>query len=108
MLKQKIGNLKCLDKQWGASIYRPAHPGNLAARAKHLQRTSLSNKKLKDEWENDVENDSFGDYQNGVITCMVLLDRWSEENAHVLAQSFAKIRKGKDADLRHWYASLLQ
>ena len=86
MLKQKIGNLKCLDKQWGASIYRPAHPGNLAARAKHLQRTSLSNKKLKDEWENDVENDSFGDYQNGVITCMVLLDRWSEENsAHVLA-----------------------
>ena len=32
---------------------------NLAARAKHLQRTSLSNKKLKDEWENDRENDQF-------------------------------------------------
>ena len=64
----------------------PGSSRELGSWEKHLQRTSLSNKKLKDEWENDVENDSFGDYQNGVITCLVLLDRWSEENsAHVLA-----------------------
>ena len=40
---------------------------------------------------------SFGDYQNGIITCMVLLDRWSEENlAHVLApKALARFAVGK-------------
>ena len=58
--------------------------------------------------------DQFWDFQNGVITRMVFIHHflggggqktfptgWSEENAHVLAQSFAKIRKGKDEDLKH-------
>ena len=37
----------------------PGSSRELGSWEKHLQRTSLSNKKLKDEWENDRENDQF-------------------------------------------------